>query len=135
MSKLKVHKIGDLCFDFKMGKDVGIDFYLKSNVDTVIEEKDRAIEFAKAITLKDIEIIKEKDKEIAELKDKLRWRKFPDEKPKWGEEVIVLDDASKQYIVRFSYDMKWISWGNMNTCESKYVKYWMPLPSYPNEVK
>lgn len=25
--ELKVHKIGDLCFDFKMGKDVGIDFY------------------------------------------------------------------------------------------------------------
>lgn len=30
MSELKEHKIGDLCFDFKMGKDVGIDFYLKS---------------------------------------------------------------------------------------------------------
>jgi hypothetical protein len=38
MSELKVHKIGDLCFDFKMGKDVGIDFYLKSEADKVIEE-------------------------------------------------------------------------------------------------
>jgi hypothetical protein len=38
MSKLKVHKIGDLCFDFKMGKDVGIDFYLKSEADKVIAE-------------------------------------------------------------------------------------------------
>jgi hypothetical protein len=72
---------------------------------------------------------------IAELEEERRWRKFPDEKPRWGEEVIVVDDASKQYIVRFSYDMKWISWGNMNTCESKYVKYWMPLPSAPKEEK
>ena len=70
-----------------------------------------------------------------DIEEERRWRKFPDEKPKWGEEVIVVDSASKQYIVRFSYDMKWISWGNMNTCESKYVKYWMPLPSVPKEEK
>ena len=45
--------------------------YLKSDVDAVIAEKDKALEFAKALTLKDIEIIKEKDNEIAELKAKL----------------------------------------------------------------
>lgn len=45
--------------------------YLKSDVDAVIAEKDRALEYAKALTLKDIETIKEKDKEIAELKQKL----------------------------------------------------------------
>lgn len=44
MSELKVHKIGDLCFDFKMGKDVGIDFYLKSEADKVIAEKDKEIQ-------------------------------------------------------------------------------------------
>ena len=72
---------------------------------------------------------------IAELEEERRWRKFPDEKPKWGEDVIVVDDERKQHIVRFSHDMKWISWGKMNTCESKYVKYWMPLPSAPKEEK
>ena len=72
---------------------------------------------------------------IAELEEERRWRKFPDEKPKWGEEVIVADDASKQFIFRFSHDMKWISWGKMNTCESKYVKYWRPLLSAPKEEK
>lgn len=72
---------------------------------------------------------------IARLLDERRWRKFPDEKPKWGEEVLVVDDESKQYIVRFSHDMKWISWGKMNTCESNCVKYWMPLPSAPKEDK
>lgn len=67
---------------------------------------------------------------IAELEEERRWRKFPDEKPNWDEEVIVADDESKQFIVRFSYDMKWIYFGNMHTCESKYVKYWMPLPKF-----
>ena len=73
--------------------------------------------------------------ENQKLKEERRWRKFPEEKPEWGKEVIVVDDANKQYIVRFSYDMKWISWGNMNTCESKCVKYWMPQPSAPKEAK
>ena len=45
MSELKVHKIGDLCFDFKMGKDVSIDFYLKSEVDACLSEKDKDIAY------------------------------------------------------------------------------------------
>lgn len=49
--------------------------YYKSDVDAVIAEKDRALEYAKALTLKDIETIKEKDKEIAELKAKLESEK------------------------------------------------------------
>ena len=72
---------------------------------------------------------------IAELEEERRWRKFPDEKPKWGEEILVVDDESKQFIVSFSYDMKWISFGNMHTSESKYVKYWRPLLSAPKEEK
>ena len=63
MSKLKPITVTDECGSYRV--------YSKSDVDTVIEEKDRAIEFAKALTLKDIEIIKEKDKKIAELKAKL----------------------------------------------------------------
>ena len=77
----------------------------------------------------------EADKVIAELKEAQRWRKFPDEKPECGKEVLVVDDESKHYIVRFSHDMKWISWGKMNTCESKNVKYWMQLPSAPKAAK
>lgn len=49
MSELKVRKIGDLCFDFKMGKDVGIDFYLKSEADKVIAEKDTKINQLEAL--------------------------------------------------------------------------------------
>lgn len=74
-------------------------------------------------------------REAEAMNEKRRWRKFPDEKPEWGKEVLVVDDESKHYIVRFSHDMKWISWGKMNTCESENVKYWMPLPSAPKEAK
>lgn len=79
--------------------------------------------------------IAELEKENAELKEAQRWRKFSDEKPKWGEEVLVLDKEGDQHIVRFSHDMKWISWGKMNTCESDCIVYWMPLPSAPKEEK
>ena len=80
-------------------------------------------------------VIAEKDKEIAELKKERRWRKFPDEKPEWGKDVLVIDDAGDFHIVHFSHDFKWVSWGKMNTCESENVKYWMPLPSAPKEEK
>lgn len=70
------------------------------------------------------------DTDLAMLK---RWRKFPEEKPIWGKEVLVVDDERKQYIVRFSHDMKWISWGKMSTCESNCVKFWMQLPEAPED--
>ena len=100
-----------------------------------IKADGRAIEAIKMVKEEYKEIIAKKDKEIVELKEERRWRKFPDEKPEWGKEVLVVDDESKHYIVRFSHDMKWISWGKMNTCESENVKYWMPLPSAPKEEK
>ena len=36
--------------------------------------------------------------------------------------------------VRFSCDYKWISWGNMRTCESSCITHLMPQPKTP-EVK
>ena len=115
MVELKAVHAFDVYDDYaKTGDDDAAQVYIKSEADKVIAEKDKA---------------------ISELKEAQRWRKFPDEKPKWGEEVIVVDDESKQYIVRFSHDMKWISWGRMNTCESNCVKYWMPLPSAPKDEK
>lgn len=71
--------------------------------------------------------------QIDAMEEERRWRKFQDEKPKWGEEVIVIDKEGYQHIVRFSHDMKWISWGKMNTCESDCIVYWMPLPKAPEE--
>ena len=80
-------------------------------------------------------VIAEKDAEIAELKEERRWRKFPDEKPEWGKEVLVLADDGDIRRVRFSCDYKWISWGNMRTCESSCITHWMPEPKAPEEAK
>lgn len=67
MSELKVHKIGDLCFDFKMGKDVGIDFYLKSDVDAVIAELKKENEYVIENTAK---VINAQEREIRHQKYK-----------------------------------------------------------------
>jgi hypothetical protein len=67
MSELKPITVTDECGSYSV--------YSKSDVDAVIAEKDMALEYAKALTLKDIETIKEKDKEIAELKEQLESEK------------------------------------------------------------
>ena len=79
--------------------------------------------------------VDEKDAEIAALKKAQSLRKFPEEKPEWGKEVLVIDDAGDFHIVRFSHDFKLVSWGKMNTCESNCVLYWMPLPEKPKDDK
>ena len=71
--------------------------------------------------------------EVAELKEERRWRKYPDEKPEWGKEVLVLADDGDIRRVRFSCDYKWISWGNMRTCESSCITHWMPQPKAPED--
>lgn len=41
--ELKVQKIGDLCFDFKMGKNIEPYYYRKSEVDAAIDELKKEI--------------------------------------------------------------------------------------------
>ena len=70
------------------------------------------------------------DTDLAMMK---RWRKFPEEKPVWGKEVLMLDKEGKFRVARFSHDFKWISWGKMHTCESDCIAFWMPLPKKPED--
>ena len=72
--------------------------------------------------------------QVDQLEESQRWRKFPEEKPEWGKDVLIIDKDGDIHIVRFSHDFKWISWGKMNTCESDCVIYWMPLPKKPEEA-
>lgn len=126
MSELQTRFIDDTYAEyFKTGKHELAQIYLKQDVDKLIADLDESHKKEVGQLLM----------EIVELKDKRRWRKFPEEKPEWGKEVLVVDDERKQYIVRFSHDMKWISWGKMNTCESNCVKYWMPMPKAPKDAK
>lgn len=73
--------------------------------------------------------------QVDAMDEERRWRNFPEEKPEWGKEVLVIDDAGDFHIVLFSHDFKWVSWGKMNTCESNCVLYWMPLPEKPKDDK
>lgn len=41
--ELKIQKIGDICFDFKMGKNIEPYYYAKSQVDKVIAELKKEI--------------------------------------------------------------------------------------------
>ena len=72
MSELKEHIFSDIDEVFPRGycgplpSQEARPYYLKSEADKVFAAKDKA---------------------ISELKEAQRWRKFPDEKPKWGEEV------------------------------------------------
>ena len=83
-----------------------------------------------------IDQVDEKDKEIAELEEKRRWRKFPDEKP--TEEMEGMD-----FIVSNGFFHREISewrgyWNNDPFCGDRHcenVKYWIPLPLEPKEER
>ena len=74
--------------------------------------------------------------EIVKLKEELRWRKFPDEKP--TEEMEGMD-----FIVSNGFFHREISewrgyWNNDPFCDDRHcdeVKYWRPLPLEPKEDK
>ena len=73
MSELKVHKIGDLCFDFKMGKDVGIDFYLKAEADKVIAElQDEIHNLKRSLIVARHEVAKARGKKSYKYKTKFK---------------------------------------------------------------
>ena len=126
MSELKTRFIDDTYVEYyNTGKHDLAQIYLKSEADKVIADLEESHK-------KEVEQLL---MEIAKLKEAQRWRKFPDEKPEWGKEVLVLADDGDIRRVRFSCDYKWISWGNMRTCESSCITHWMPEPKAPEEAK
>lgn len=74
-----------------------------------------------------IDQVDEKDKEIAELKEERRWRKFPDEKPEHNGIYIVLLGEHTRTLDAYDTD------------KGKFRTYmptaWMPLQSAPKEEK
>ena len=73
----------------------GKTYYEKQQVDEVIAKKDHMLEYARALTLADIN-------GIAELKDALRWRQFSEEKPQDGQEVWAYDSCQK-LVIKLEY--------------------------------
>jgi hypothetical protein len=98
--------------------------YLKSDVDSAIDELKSAHHKERH----------EYIKMVAELKEERRWRKFPDEKPNEkmeGQDFIVSNGF-------YSVVCEWRGyWNNEPFCGDKNydeVKYWMPLPSAPEDA-
>ena len=80
-----------------------------------------------------IDQVDEKDKEIAELKEERRWRKFPDEKPEeWDTVIVRIGDGFYDLAVYLSNGQGW-DIGDGLYHKSEEVSHWMPLPSAPNE--
>ena len=78
-----------------------------------------------------IDQVDEKDKEIAELEEERRWRKFPDEKPN-----------EKQWIlVYYGYEnngcridlRRWDKGCKYDVEIQELYTHWLPLPSAPKE--
>lgn len=69
--------------------------------------------------------------QVDQLEEALRWRKFPEEKPEWGKDVLIIDKDGNILSARFSHSFRWFSWGKWKTRESKCVTHWMPLPKKP----
>lgn len=77
--------------------------------------------------------IDELQSENAELKEERRWRKFPDEKPGNGQEVLVWLTAGGPYgfVLTSRYiDSQWYYGEDPQGCKPSH---WMPLPTAPKE--
>ena len=123
MSELKAYTYDDM---LDGAADVDVEYYPKSEADKVIAELEESHKKEVGQLLI----------EIAELKEELRWRKFPDEKP--TEEMEGMD-----FIVSNGFFHREISewrgyWNNDPFCDDRHcdeVKYWRPLPLEPKEDK
>lgn len=117
-----VEKVKNPCQTFYLHSSSGEinRYYLKSEADKLIAEKDAEIAQLQAM-------LEERNKQVGELKEESRWRKFPDEKPKHNGIFIVL--IGKRAKTLDAYD----------TNKGKFQTYrptaWMPMPKAPEEAK
>ena len=72
---------------------------------------------------------------VASLEEAQRWRKFSEEKPDNGQEVLVWLTAGGPhgFVLTSTYiDSQWYYGEDPQGCKPSH---WMPLPSEPNEEK
>lgn len=146
MSELKAYRPRELVMQGRHNEPI----YLKSEADKVFAQKNAIIEEqAKEIKFMHQHCshgercgtscaqihgeLMQATIEIAELKEELRWRKFPDEKPK-----------EKQWIlVYYGYEnngcridlRRWDEGCKFDVEFQELYTHWMPLPSAPKEER
>ena len=75
-------------------------------------------------------VIDELQSENAELKEELRWRKYPEEKPELGDVVLVkFTERTKGHY----YPIDVVRWDSTYELGEIEVSHWMPRPSDPKE--
>lgn len=79
-----------------------------------------------------IDQVDEKDKEIAELKEERRWRKFSDEKPKYKQWILVFVENPSNYGTYIEL-RRWDTTCKFDVENQELYTKWMPLPSAPKE--
>ena len=138
------------------------EFYLKSEADKVIADKDAEIAQLQAM-------LEERNKQVGKLNEERRWRKFPDEMPQKyddGDDFLIAvehesttcpkgyyvtiaelvdgswsDDEGRDIDEYIEYDLEnsiFRSQAPQGTKKGFYrnkVTHWMPLPKSPEEVK
>ncbi len=114
MSELKARKFFEAVPTSKEGfyqPGAFVNGYLKSEADKVIAEK---------------------DKEIAELEEERRWRKFSEEKPEHHQWILVFYPNHTQFTTGVEL-RRWDDGCKYDVEEQEVYDKWMPLPSAPKE--
>ena len=95
-------------------------YYEKQQVDEVIAKKDHMLEYARSLTVADIN-------RIAKPKDTLRWREFSEEKPEHHQRILVCSRDYKTELRRWDKGCKF------DVEVQEIYTHWMPLPKEPED--
>ena len=79
----------------------------------------------------DDELLRLKER-IAELEDERRWRKFPDEKPKYKQWILVFVENPSNYGTYIEL-RRWDTTCKFDVENQELYTKWLPLPAAPKE--
>ena len=128
MSELKAHKAYNRWIDDEMPTPnddlICNEVYLKSEADKVIADLEESHK-------KEVEQLL---MEIVKLKEERRWRKFPDEKPKYKQWILVFVENPSNYGTYIEL-RRWDTTCKFDVENQELYTKWLPLPSAPKEGK
>ena len=123
MSELKVHRFITTDELFPQA-NAGVLYYEKSEADKVIADLEESHK-------KEVEQLL---MEIVKLKEERRWRKFPDEKPKYKQWILVFVENPSNYGTYIEL-RRWDTTCKFDVENQELYTKWLPLPSAPKEGK
>lgn len=101
------------------------EYYTRTDADNVIAEKDAEIAQLQAM-------LEERNKQIGELKEERRWRKFSEEKPEHHQDILCYCPRAKFCKVALR---RWDEGMKFDVFEQYLYTHWMPLPKAPEADK